>query len=203
MLFGYYKNLYERDPTDVGAALGLVSNLRYLGRVEQAQAVAWEVLARDPEAQPIVAELGKAQLAAGHVVAAIETLLHALNLAPNDWRARSALGVALDMSGDHKSAQSAYHEALALADGEISLLNNLALSKALAGDLPGAIEKLEEATLKPLATVQVRQNLALLLALNGNVEAAGSLIRDSLPSDMVENNMNYFTLLGSAKSIAP
>ena len=200
---GYYRSLYERDSSDLEAALGIIRNLRFLGQHEQAEGLAQDVLSRNPEAQPIIAELGKSQLAAGRVAAAIKTLEQAVRMSPIDWRAHSALGVAHDMVGDHAAAQSSYREALDISNGQVAPLNNLALSKALAGDLQGAIEQLEEATLTPNASVQIKQNLALLYALNGNAERARTLIRGSLPTEVVENNLNYFSIIGAPKSTTP
>ena len=199
----YYRSLYQRDPKDPTAALGLIKNMRLLGHLDQAQAIAADALRNNPNSQSIVAELGKLQLAAGRMNAAIKTLTQAVLMAPADWRARSALGIAYDMVGNHTGAQASYGEALKVADGQIALLNNLALSKALEGDLNGAITQLEQVLLRSDISIQITQNLALLHALNGNVEHAQALIRGRLPIDIAENNLNYLAIIGTSIPAQP
>ncbi|MBM3510356.1 MAG: tetratricopeptide repeat protein [Alphaproteobacteria bacterium] len=195
----FYRNLYERDPADLEAAAGYVRNLRYLGAHGQAIEVAIDVLKRAPDHPAIVAELGKAQLAAGQGLTALDTLARAIELDPKDWRARSALGIGFDLMGNHARAQQTYEAALAIAANELSLVNNLALSRALGGDIEGAIARLEAVVQTPRASAHVRQNLALLHAIQGNLARTEALLRRDLPPDVVQSNLAYYRALATAR----
>ncbi len=198
----FYSGLVEQEPNNVDAVLGLSRNLRYLGAGEPAIQIlerALEVKGDDPR---LVSELGKVQLAAGHVEDAVATLLRARELTPGDWRIDSALGIAYDRLGRYDSAKVNYEHALSLAPEKVSILNNYALSLAQTGDLSGGIELLKRATRLPGASPQVRQNLALLHALNGNIDEAEKLARRDLPEKMVVNNMKYYKVLAENRKRA-
>ena len=77
----YYQSLYDRDPDDVTAIVGLGRNLRYTGQSRQAiDLLSKSTLAHPAEVQ-ILAELGKAWLAAGQAEKAIVPLIPtALNI---------------------------------------------------------------------------------------------------------------------------
>jgi Flp pilus assembly protein TadD len=93
------------------------------------------VAADDPR---VVGEYGKVLVQQGRSREALDFLDRAVQLQQNDWTLYSALGVAYDQTGDYKSAQAAYDQALALKPGDTVVLNNYAMSRALSGDLPEA-----------------------------------------------------------------
>ncbi|MGQ0663788.1 MAG: tetratricopeptide repeat protein [Pseudomonadota bacterium] len=197
---GYYRNLYERDPKDFEAALGLVRGLRFAGQPDQAIAIANEALHKRPrEPAPLLAERGKAEVAAGLIDAAADSLQRALALDPGNWQAHSALGVVEDRRGRHEAAQRAYRAALALAPNSVAAVNNLALSLALGGDIESAISELERLNAAARSTPQMRQNLALLYALNGNLKQAETLARGDLPPDVADHNIAFYRLLAGQR----
>jgi Flp pilus assembly protein TadD len=110
---------------------------------------------------------------------------------PKDWRARSALGVALDEQGRYEDARQVYKEALAIKADDPGVLTNLGVSYLVAGDAPTAEKLLRQAAALPSAPPETRQNLALAVGLQGRLDEAEQLQKVDLPPALVANNMSY------------
>ncbi len=82
----------------------------------------------------VISEYGKTLASMGRASDAVNFLTRAQQLQPGDWTVYSALGVAYDQTGDQKSAQANYEQALKLKPEEPSVLSNYALSRMLAKD---------------------------------------------------------------------
>ncbi len=195
----FYNSLHTRKPEDVRATIGLARNLRYIGAADSAVEILNKALEESPDDPVLVAEMGKAQLAAGLPEEALATLLRARELVPTNWRVHSALGIAYDRLGRYDAARLSYAGALDLSPNNVIVLNNLALSHVQTEELDRGIELLKRAAARPKATVQVRQNLALLYALKGNIEEAEKLARQDLPEKIVRTNVEYYRRLGESR----
>jgi Flp pilus assembly protein TadD len=195
---GIYQGLYVQNPNDMDLGLNLARNMRFSGRAQNAIVVIGQLIAKQGRTPALLAELGKAYLAADQDNLALPTLLEAKEKAPNDWEILSTLGVAYDYQGNYADARVAYAEALIASPSNATVLNNLALSQASSGDLDGAIATLEQAIDQPSASAQTRQNLALLMALKGDSDAAERLARKDLPPDVADNNNAYFRMISAA-----
>lgn len=191
----HYATLYERTPDDDALALAYARALRYSGGHATAIAILDDHIARTGAKPALMAELGKANLAADRSGLAVRYLRQAIEGAPGDWELHSALGVAYDYQGRPAEAQTEFKAALELSPDNPVVLNNLALSLAQAGDLEGAVKTLRHAVEQPRASAQVRQNLALLLALDGDPKAAERLARQDLPPDILRENAAYYRIL--------
>jgi len=192
----YYQKLRLRNPGDVEATIGMARNLRLSGQASEAARMLTTSLEENPLRLDVKAELGKAQLAAGLSHEAIATLTAVVIQVPGDWRALSALGIAHDVTGNPGRAQELYNAALVVSPNAVSVLNNLALSLTLSGNLAGGIDTLERATRLQDSGVQVRQNLALLYAMSGDLNAAERLLKRDLSTEIVQNNLRYYQLIG-------
>jgi Flp pilus assembly protein TadD len=189
---GYYRNVYARNPNNVEAAVGLMQNLREMGAADQARAAADTAIAAKPDDPRIVAEVGKVRLATGQLQDAVKQLERAAKLDPQDWKSRSALGVAYDRLGDPQHAEAAYQAALKISPDNPAVLNNFALSKAMAHDLPGARALLEKALTNAGSDVRMRQNLAMIYALSGDMAQAEALTLRDLPPDLARETLAYY-----------
>lgn len=194
----FYNSLYDRNPDDLKAALGLSRNLRFVGAYIQAIEILKKAIREHPDDVTLQAELGKVQLAAGQPEEAVASLIKAREAAPNDWRVHSALGIAFDRLGRYDSARISYDAALALSPNNSSVLNNLALSVVQIGEIERGIELLERAAGMGGASIQIRQNLAMMHAINGNLEEAEKLARQDLPEKMVEANLEFYRRLSAS-----
>jgi Flp pilus assembly protein TadD len=194
-----YRGVYERNPNDLTAALGLIRSLRQLGRADEAAQVGAEAVGRAPDDPKLLAEYGKARLAAHDLDGALTTLRAAVAQAPNDWTLFSAIGIAEDVKGTHGAAQESYLKALALSPSNATVMNNLALSLALSGNIDAGIQKLQELTSPMRGSPQARQSLALLYAMKGDLAKTERLVRGDLPDKSAAENMAYYRLLGSGR----
>lgn len=181
----HYTTLYESNRTDPRIVLGLARNLRYVGRADGALKVLEEARARLGEQAPLLAEQGKAQIAAGRAEPALAPLRRAAELDPGDWQVADALGIACDRLGRFDEAAEHYRRALALSPDNPVVLNNLGLSRAAAGDLDEGLRLARQAAARAPERAQLRENVALLESLRGGtgaaVSSAGSTSRRRAP----------------------
>jgi Flp pilus assembly protein TadD len=193
----YYRNVYTRDPTNARAAVGLMQSLRELGAADQARDVADKIIVARPDDVAVLAEVGKVRLANGQVPEAVRLLQRATALDLQDWKSRSALGVAHDRLGETDKAEESYRAALRISPENAVVLNNFALSRAMAKDLTGARELLQRAIASAGADARVRQNLALVYALSGNMAQAEALTLRDLPPDLARETLAYYRELAA------
>ncbi len=193
----YYRNVYARDPSNLRAAFGLMQSLRESGALDQAREIADKVLAAKPDDPAVLAEVGKVRLASNQLQDAVRLLRRASEMNAQDWRSRSALGVAYDRLGEPKRAEEAYQDALRISPDNPAILNNYALSRAMANDLASARELLQRAVATAGADLRVRQNLALIYALSGDMGKAESLTLRDLPPDLARETLSYYRELSS------
>jgi Flp pilus assembly protein TadD len=196
---GAYRQVYERDPKDTTALLGMTRNLRYAGMPKESIILLKKALKAGSTSPLALLELGKAQLAAGLLDEALANLRRYRSITPLAWQAHGTLGLAYDRLGRHLESQESYRAALDLSPNNIATTNNLALSLAITGKREEAISMLDKIVRSENATPQVRQNLALLYALNNNLKGAERLISQDLPPEDVAWNLEaYRRLLSNA-----
>ena len=188
----HYKQIYEREPSDISALVGYGRNLRYAGQPLEAIKVLKTGTKKHEDEPAILLELAKAQLASAFNNDSKETLVKVEALDPDNWTVHSFTGILHDRLGDHEQAQTSYRQALVGSPGNPVVLNNLALSLAQSGDLDDGIATLESVVQSENSTPQLRQNLSLLYALKGDFKRAEMLARQDLPDDMVKKNLATF-----------
>jgi Flp pilus assembly protein TadD len=186
---------YDKEPTNVEAAVRYSSALRRIGSVDEAVMVATKAQNLHPDNADINLELGKALVENGRAFEAVRYLETAVENKSDDWRALSAYGVALDQIGEHSAARGKYDEALRIAPNAVSVQSNKGLSFAMSGDLDRAVAVLRAAAGNRGSTARVRQNLALVLAIKGDYAEAVRLARSDLPPQLAEQNAAYFRTL--------
>jgi outer membrane protein OmpA-like peptidoglycan-associated protein len=160
-----YRALHDKDPQDLNTLLALSRSLRYAGRGEEAVAVLSASEGRFGDDAAYLTELGKANLVAGHVAAAQETLTQSLARSDKNWQAYSALGVANDLRGKHDEAGAAYRNALKLCPNSPTILNNLGLSAGYLGEVEQAIELLTKALSVQPKSARISRNLSMFRTL--------------------------------------
>lgn len=196
----YFRGVYTREPGNSPAAIGLMQSLRLIGSIDEARDVASKLLATKPDDPAVLAAVGKFKLATGQARDAVAPLEKAATADAQDWRSRSALGLAFDRLGDYASADRSYQAALAISPDNPAVLNNLALSRAMAGDLDAAQALARRAVATVGADLRVRQNLALIYALSGNIAKAEEMTRRDLPPAAARDTIEYYRELATAAS---
>jgi len=198
----YWGGIYETQPESRDATLNYGRSLRYSGNVQKAVKVLAGGVAAHADDGELLAEYGKALIAAGRTLEGRDYLAEANKRKPGNWTNLSAEGVAYDQLGDHANAQTRYEAALKASPNNPAILNNWALSYALIGDITSAERLLRQAVANPAAGVQVRQNLALVLGIQGDFVEARRYAAADLPPEVVEGNIDYIKAMiaGAAPS---
>jgi Flp pilus assembly protein TadD len=187
----FWAQEYSAHPEDIDAARHFTEALRLGGRAERAVQIAGEALQRHPEDPQLLMTYGLSQIAFGKPQDALRPLALVAQADARDWRARSALGVALDQLGRFAEARRAYQEALAIRPDDAAVLTNLGVSHLLAGEPEDAEPILRQASALPNAPPEARQNLAISIALQGRFEEAEQLERIDLPPAAAAANIAY------------
>ncbi|MDX2276490.1 MAG: tetratricopeptide repeat protein [Hyphomonadaceae bacterium] len=187
----FWASEYNTFPNDLEAAQRFAESLRLGGRNDRAVQTAGEALRRFPDDKPLLLTFGLAQLGQNNAQAALRPLALVAASDPQNWRARSALGVALDQLGRYDEARQAYQEALALRPNDPAVLTNLGMSHLISGDPAEAEQVLRQAVSLPGAPPQARLNLAVAVALQGRFDEAERLERADLPAAAAQSNMTY------------
>ncbi|MET0181743.1 MAG: tetratricopeptide repeat protein [Caulobacterales bacterium] len=197
----FWAQEYAAYPTDLEAGQKFSEALRLGGQFDRASQVASEALSRHEDDQQLLMTLGLAELGARQPNDALQPLAMVAHLDRQNWRARSALGVALDQLGRTDEARRAYQEALALKADDPGVLTNLGVSHLMAGEPAEAETLLRQAAALPNAPPEARQNLAIAVGLQGRFDEAEQLERIDLPPNLVAENMSYIrSLLDNSRS---
>jgi Flp pilus assembly protein TadD len=197
----FWAGEYDTFPDDLEAAQKFSEALRQGGRADRAATVAGEALQRFNGDKPLMMTFSLSQIAAHNPQEALRPLAMLAQADPQDWRARSALGVALDQLGRFDEARRAYAEAIAIHPDDPAILTNIGVSHLLEGQPDEAEPFLRQATALPNAPAEARQNLAISVALQGRFDEAEQLERIDLPPAQAAANMQYLrSLLNDPRS---
>ncbi|MFQ3622353.1 MAG: tetratricopeptide repeat protein, partial [Acetobacteraceae bacterium] len=205
-----------RSPNDPAAWERLAAFHDRQGQLPEAvEALRRAVAIRGP-AFPSLMALGRLELRLGNGEGAVQAFDQARRLSPGSPEAHGGLGLAHDLVGDHRAAQAAYRQALALVPGNWTHRANLSMSFLMSGQPPLAVEPVAEAEWNTAAPRPARHNLGLALAAMGERERVVRLLRTEMgPVDaqIVADQMRQFALwlvgtspnaeAGSASGIAP
>ena len=131
----------------------------------------------------------------GDAAGALSFADQAVALAPEEPRAATGRGVALDMLGRHSEAQQCYRDVLARSGGDRAARNDLALSLALSGKYDEAVATLAPLALSSDAGPQLRQNLAVIYGLQEDSARAEKLSRIDLDEMAAAENLALFARL--------
>lgn len=194
----YYRRIQQLRPDVPDFKLGVARNLRYASNTEDARLYMELLVGQGDDGPRFLTELGKAQIADGRSMDAVETLNAAIGQAPDLWQARSALGIAYDRLELFEQAQESYRAALDSSPENPIILNNLALSLAISGKLGESVSILSGLVRRSGATAQMRQNLAMLRAVSGDEEGAAQISRQDLSEQEVLANLKYYQSLVGA-----
>jgi Flp pilus assembly protein TadD len=104
-------------------------------------------------------------------------------------------GIALDLSGRNKEAQTVYADALRAAPKNLDILRRMALSFALTEDYPTALNLLQTVANEPGGAQTIRQSVALVYALSGQAEAAVKIAATTESEATAKQRLAFFRSL--------
>lgn len=181
----------DQYPDDPIAAAEFVNALRRGRQPDRAVEAGALALQRMPDEKELRRAYAHALLALGRGAESVLILSQLVQEDPQDWRARDALGVALDQAGRPIPARKAYQEALVLVPNSVGVMTNLGVSYLLTGDAAKAEEILRKAVELPGASAETRQNLALAIGLQGRFDEAEDIQRVDLAPEQVASNVSF------------
>jgi protein O-GlcNAc transferase len=158
------------------------------GRLPQAEQFCSQVLRRDPAQARALHLLGLIMHRRGNPHGALDLLLRAQALAPDDPEIRNDLGISFATSGRLAEAEEQYRHALKLKPGFAQALSNLGELMVRRGDLASAVEYYREAVAARPELAVAHYNLgSVSFALGDTVTAESALTRAlELAPDYVE-----------------
>lgn len=178
----YWGKKFVQTPNNLEYALNYAKNLKAMGRKQQALAALQHASTYHAQSRELASEYGRLALELDQVQTAKQLLAFADDPARPDWRIVSARGAALAKEGNHKDAIPLFQRAMALSNGNPSVMNNLAMAYALDGRAGESEQLLKEAAAKG-GNAQVQKNLALVLGLQGKYDEAQVIGNRVLPHD--------------------
>ena len=200
----YYLRASMLSPDNQDLLVKLGQATHATGKFGRAETVFRRALVLDSQNPEALRGLGNALVAQDRAKDAINYYRAAVaagsSTGKHNPRAYIGLGVALDMTGDHKAAQQTYRVGLKRSPGQAGLKNNLGPSLAMDGKYAQAIAVLKELADGANATDRHRQNLALVYGLAGDSSKAESVARNDLNVREVKANLAYYRWLRAAKA---
>jgi tetratricopeptide (TPR) repeat protein len=130
---------------DMGLANLEASTLAALGRLDAAQAVLEEILAREPYNREALFAAGELDLARGRSAQAVERFRDAVRRYPDDRRLLISLALVLSSLGEEEGARSYIERALAQRPEDYRVYYYAAYLEAQGGRLPQAVRYAEQA----------------------------------------------------------
>ena len=151
-------------PTDLEGGLRLAQSFREAGKLPEAAQTLTQLLLFAPDDARVIGSYGKVMVLENRPQDAEAFLRRAVQMQGSDWTLYSALGIAYDEMGDHKSAKIAYERALTLKPGEPAILNNYAMSLLAAGDAASARRLMAQAQAADGKDATIAQNVSLVMS---------------------------------------
>jgi tetratricopeptide (TPR) repeat protein len=142
----------------------------------------------------------------GRPAQAIAGLDQVLASNPSDVRALVDKAVALDLQGQHGTAQAIYRQVLATTPDDAATRNDLAVSLMMEGQTHQALETLAPLQDADTSPPRLKVNLGILYAATGDVERSRQLLGDRVSDGDLSNLTRALTTSsaeGEAHPAAP
>ena len=178
------QDLAVRRPRDAAVLTRLGQANAALGRRQAAETSFRQALACQPDRLDAAFGLARLNLASDPAKALTELRVLALRQ-PHDARVLTDLGVAYDLEGQPRDAQSAYRKAIETDPSLVSTQVDLGLSLALSGHPQDALKILGPLAQAPDAAPRIRQDYAVAATLAGHTDDALAVLGHELPREQV------------------
>ncbi len=185
-----YKSALEKNPAHK-LPLYLKLGEAYVNaeRLEDAKRVYEEALPID-ESDEVKKQLGRLYLSTGEPDMAIPIFEGIIMVYKDDIRALNGIGVAYDIKGDHRTAQSYYQKALQVNEENNDVKSNMGLSLAFEGKYEDSLKLLQPIGEALGATSKQRHNLALVYSLSGNHSKAQEIFAKDMKASDINQNLH-------------
>jgi Flp pilus assembly protein TadD len=140
--------------------------------------------------------LARAYNRANRPADALIALDAAKKIVSNSVIAAQERGIALDLLGRHKEAQTTYAEGLKIAPKNLELLRRMALSFAITEDYQTSLGLLQTVANEPGGAVTIRDALAMVYGMSGQPEVAVKIISNGDKDEAAKQRLAFFQTLG-------
>jgi len=176
------------------AFLGLAEALMMEGRFQEAQVVLEKVPGKEEDLDAQV-KLGILSRAMGDLSGAIEYLVRAYGMAPEDGWLATELAVTYEQAGQVEKGGELFKKASLLLPNSSVAHNNLGFNYILQGKYQEAIQTLEKSLELSPDNKVATNNLALAYAFHKNARKSLRLFENSVGKAGAYNNLGYICLL--------
>ena len=171
--------LVDNGDTSVKTMVCKANALTALGRSAEAASSFAIALQSQPQNPDALIGVGRLRLTTDPG-GAEQLFMRALAVQPHDSVALNNLGIARDLQGRHRDAQSAYAEALAANPDSHAPQVNLALSMAMSGRAGEASRMLRPLAISATSTARERHDYAAVLTMAGRPDEATQYLSPEL-----------------------
>lgn len=187
--------------------IALGRTLMQTGATREAMGAYRDAVERAPRNTEALRGLANAQIALGEPEGALPLIRDALRVHEEDRSVPPAAlynsqGVAFDLTGDHRQAQTAYRRGLEIDGRDLDLRMNLAVSLSLSGEIAGALELAQAVGQSPASTPRHRQNYAMILTFAGDLDNARRVARLDMDDRQAAVAVNRFLIIGQIENTA-
>ncbi len=193
----FYERVLSIDPANLEAIYGTADSMLGLGfAVDSTKYFNRYIQLRPNDARGPIG-LARAFNVANRPGEALGALDAARKITGNNLMAIQERGVALDLSGRNKEAQTTFAEGLRLDPKNLDLLRRLALSFAITEDYQTSLSLLQNVANEPGGVVTIRQALAMVYALSGQSDVAAKISATADNEGASKQRLAYFQTVGA------
>ena len=193
--------LVDNGDTSVKTMVCKGNALTALGRSAEAASSFAIALQSQPQNPDALIGVGRLRLTTDPG-GAEQLFMRALAVQPHDSVALNNLGIARDLQGRHRDAQSAYAEALAANPDSHAPQVNLALSMAMSGRAGEASRMLRPLAISATSTARERHDYAAVLTMAGRPDEAAQYLSPELTTAQAQEAVQGYRSMPGA-DVAP
>ncbi len=191
----FYERILSVEPANAEAVIGLAESMLGMGQALDSTKYYHRFIQLRPADPRGSLGLARAFNRANRPVDALAALESVKKITGNGVTLFQERGIALDLAGRSKEAQTTYAEGLKLVPKNLDLLRSMALSFAITEDYQTALSLLQNVANEPGGAATIRQGLAMVYGLSGQAEVAVKISATSETEEMARQRLAYFQAL--------
>lgn len=154
-----------------------------------------KLAASDPKSATAQLGLGASLVMRQQPLQGLAALRRAAELGAPVAKVAAQRGLAYDLSGDSRSAQIAYAEALAFEPNNIETAQRMAVSLAISGSRAASLQLMQRFGANDTNSLELRRTLALIYAVTGDLATANEIAASILSAEDARVLAGFFAQL--------
>jgi Flp pilus assembly protein TadD len=197
----FYERVLSSEPANAEAAYGAAETMLNLGLGLDSTKYFNRFVQLRPADPRGPLGLARAFNRANRPADALASLDAARKMVGNSLVSFQERGIALDLSGRNKEAQTTFAEGLKTSPKNIDLMRRMALSFAITEDYQTALSLLQNVANEPGGATRIRDSLAMVYAMSGQADVAMQIVETPENTANAKNRLAYFRALGSLTAL--